>query len=132
MVVWVKLEAEFGGEGGELFVVDVWVWLRVFEIGVDTDGDEVDVGVGHKEAFDEDADAFAVELGFEVLGDFSGGGPESLVIFVGEIPEVVDLEAGDDESVAVGEGANVEEGEGFFVFVDFMRREVAVDDFGED
>ena len=57
---------------------------------------------------------------------------KGIVICVIEIVDFVDLFFGDDENVAFGLWMDVEEGDGFVVFVDFVGGDFAVNDFGED
>ena len=55
-----------------------------------------------------------------------------MVVVIREIVDFVNLVFGDDEGVALGFGVDVEEGEGFGVFVDFVAGDFTVDDFGEN
>ena len=119
-----KLSADllefFGGEGEVAAVSPSFV-----------EGFEVDVGVGNVGADDFPDDA-AAGFGFEVAAEFFGGFHEGGEVLFGEVVDFVNLELGDDESVAFDLGVNVEEGEGFGVFVDFVAGDVAADDLGED
>lgn len=93
--------------------------------------ENVDVGVGDVGAHDLDEGASVINL-FETVADFFDGVPESGVIIVGEVINFIDFYFRDDEDVAAGFGVVVEESVSFFVFVDFVSRDFALDDFGEN
>lgn len=67
-----------------------------------------------------------------MFGKFFHSRHHSMIIFVGQIVEFVNFYFWNDESVARGFGVNIEEGEGTIVFVDFITRDFALDDFGEN
>ena len=67
-----------------------------------------------------------------MVAKFFDGGHEGLVIFVFEVVDFIDLLFGDDEGVTLRFGVNVEEGESFIVFVDFVTGDFTVDDLRED
>ena len=91
-------------------------------------GHEVDVGVGDVGA-DDFPEGAGAEDGVHVGGDFFGGGHEGGVVVGGEVVDFVDFVFRDDEGVPGGFGGDVEEGEGFVVFVDFVAGDFASDDF---
>ena len=94
-------------------------------------GGEVDVSMGDIGA-DDFPESAGAKLFFHVVRQFFDGGHKSLVIFVGEIVDFVDLLFRDDEGVAFGLGMNVEKSEGFIVFVDFVAGDVSVDNLGKN
>ena len=67
-----------------------------------------------------------------VAAELFDGVHKGVVVFVGEVVDFVDLVFRYDEDVAFSFGVDIEEGEGFIVFVDFVRGDFAVDDFSED
>ena len=94
-------------------------------------GHEVNVGVGDIGADDFPKDAGA-EFVFHVFAELLDGGHEGLIILVREVVDFVNLLFGDDEGVTLSLGVDVEEGVSFVVLVDFVGRDVAVDDLGEN
>lgn len=71
------------------------------------------------------------EFFLHVSAQFFDGFHEGCVIFVGEVVDFVDLVFGNYEGVALRFRVDVEEGEGFVVFVDFVAGDFTVDDFCE-
>lgn len=95
------------------------------------EGDEVDVGVGDVGADDFQDSALAEDV-FVVAGELFDGRHDGGVGGVVEVVDAVDFDLGDDESMAEGFRFDVEEGESLVVFVDFVGRQFALDDFGEN
>ena len=120
-------ESEFGADLLE-FVFGETESLAILPVLVE--GHEVDVGVGDVGADNLPNNAGA-ELFLEMLGEFLDRIHESLVAFIVELVDFVDLVLRDDEGVTLGLGVDVEEGEGFIVLVDFVAGYFTVDDFCE-
>ncbi len=66
------------------------------------------------------------------MADFFDGVPERDVIIVFEVIDFVGFDFGDDEDMSADFRIIVEEGTGFFIFVDFVSRDFALDDFSKN
>ena len=94
-------------------------------------GEKMDVGVGYVNADDFDHGALAENI-LEMASEFFDGGHDSGVIFVAEVVYAVDFDLRDDKGVARSLRGDVEEGKSAIVFVDFVTRDFALDNFGEN
>ena len=115
-------------DGAELFVGEVegLVLLPILIVG-----DDVDVCVGDVGADDFDDGALTCD-GLEVLRELFDRVPDGVVVIVGELVELVDLNLGYDEGVALGLWGDVEEGASLGIFVNFVGWELAGDDTSEN
>ncbi len=92
---------------------------------------EMDVGMGNINADDFNHGALAEDI-LEMTGEPFYGSHNGGVIFVAKVIDFVDFDFWNDESVAGGFGRDVEEGESAIVFVDFVARDFALDDFSKN
>ncbi len=89
------------------------------------------MSVRHVDADDFETDAAMQNL-FHMRGDFLDCFPQRMIIFVVEVVNFVDLNFWHDQNVTRLLRIDVEEGKSSLVLVDFVRRDFAADDFGEN
>lgn len=110
----------------------VFGWFKMALAGpIFVDRKKVDVGMGNINADDFNHGALAKYI-LEMTGEFFDGSHNGGIIFVAKIIDFVDFDFWNDESVAGGFGRDVEKGEGAIVFVDFVARDFAPDDFSKN
>ena len=74
----------------------------------------------------------SAELFFHMLAKFFNGSHEGLIIFIWEFVDFVDFVFRDDQDVTFRLWVDIEKGESFIVFVNFIAGNFALDDFGKD
>lgn len=92
----------------------------------------MDVGMGNFEALDDDADPIDCHDGLEVPSDFFGRLPKVVVVVVGQVPNLVDLDFGHHQGVAVGDRIDGQKSDDPVVLIYFMAGDFAFDNAGED
>lgn len=93
--------------------------------------DEMDMSVWHVRSHDLDADIFRPQNAPEMISELFDAQHECLVVFVAKIPYKLYRRLGYDKHVTRLDGVDIEKSVRFVVFVDFMGRNLAVDDFRE-
>jgi hypothetical protein len=92
---------------------------------------ELDVGMGHLQAFDLDADPlFVREHLFHASRHFFDCAPQRLIFRLRQVKERFGLEFGNYQDHTGLYRVNIQKGKGLFVLINFMSRELSFDDFG--
>ena len=94
-------------------------------------GKKMDVSVRNVSA-DNFPEGASSKFCFQMLGEFLYGAHKCLIVFVGKIVDFVDFLFGYNQGMTFGLWVDVEKGDGLIVFVDFVARNFALDDFSED
>jgi len=94
--------------------------------------DQMDVRVRDVEALDFHANACRAERSFEMLHKPLSGRHDSLIVGICEIIQMIDLRLGYDKRVTWLRRGDIEKSIRTLVFVDFVRWDLAVDNFGKN